>query len=146
MEDVQIRYTASCAETEALGASLAKALVAAGKKTAFIALFGDLGVGKTAFVRGFVSVLSPARVKSPTFAIVNEYRGGDLPLFHFDVYRIDGEDDLYSTGFYDYIDRGYLLCEWSENIRFALPRERIEVLIEKTDGADGRKITIRNIS
>ena len=104
---------------------------------------GDLGVGKTAFVRGFVSALAPgARVKSPTYTIVNEYRGGRIPVFHFDVYRIEGEDDLYSTGYYDYLDAGYLLCEWSEKIPFALPDDRITVEIAKTDGADGRRITL----
>ena len=136
-------FSASAAETEAVGRALAVRLRDAGKKTAFIALFGDLGVGKTAFVRGFVSALVPeARVKSPTYTIVNEYRGGGIPVFHFDVYRIEGEDDLYSTGYYDYLDAGYLLCEWSEKIPFALPDDRITVKIEKTDAADGRRITL----
>lgn len=135
--------TASAAATEAVGRALALRLRAAGKAAAFVALFGDLGVGKTAFVRGFVSALVPdARVKSPTYTIVNEYRGGDVPVFHFDVYRIEGEDDLYSTGYYDYLDTGYLLCEWSEKIPFALPDDRITVEIEKTDSADGRRITV----
>lgn len=135
--------TASEAATEAVGRGLALRLRAAGKAAAFVALFGDLGVGKTAFVRGFVSALVPdARVKSPTYTIVNEYRGGDVPVFHFDVYRIEGEDDLYSTGYYDYLDTGYLLCEWSEKIPFALPDDRITVEIEKTDSADGRRITV----
>lgn len=135
--------TASAAATEAVGRALALRLRAAGKAAAFVALFGDLGVGKTAFVRGFVSALVPdARVKSPTYTIVNEYRGGDVPVFHFDVYRIEGEDDLYSTGYYDYLDTGYLLCEWSEKIPFALPQDRITVEIEKTDSADGRRITV----
>ena len=140
----QMTYTtASAAATEAVGRALALRLRAAGKAAAFVALFGDLGVGKTAFVRGFVSALVPdARVKSPTYTIVNEYRGGDVPVFHFDVYRIEGEDDLYSTGYYDYLDAGYLLCEWSEKIPFALPGDRITVRIEKTDGADGRRITL----
>lgn len=135
--------TVSAAATEAVGRGLALRLRAAGKAAAFVALFGDLGVGKTAFVRGFVSALVPdARVKSPTYTIVNEYRGGDVPVFHFDVYRIEGEDDLYSTGYYDYLDTGYLLCEWSEKIPFALPDDRITVEIEKTDSADGRRITV----
>lgn len=140
----QMTYTtASAAATEAVGRGLALRLRAAGKAAAFVALFGDLGVGKTAFVRGFVSALVPdARVKSPTYTIVNEYRGGDVPVFHFDVYRIEGEDDLYSTGYYDYLDTGYLLCEWSEKIPFALPDDRITVEIEKTDSADGRRITV----
>lgn len=140
----QMTYTTvGTAETEAVGRALCERLLAAGRKTAFVALFGDLGVGKTAFVRGFVSALLPdARVKSPTYTIVNEYRGASIPVFHFDVYRIEGEDDLYSTGYYDYLDAGYLLCEWSEKIPFALPGDRITVRIEKTDGADGRRITL----
>lgn len=139
----QILFSASAEETEAVGATLARSLLQSGKKHAFIALYGDLGVGKTAFTRGFTAEVVPtARVKSPTYTIVNEYRGGTVPVFHFDMYRIDGDDDLYSTGFYDYIEGGYLLTEWSENIPFALPKERINVTIEKTDGGDGRRITI----
>ena len=140
----QMTYTtAGTAETEAVGRALCERLLAEGRRTAFVALFGDLGVGKTAFVRGFVSALLPdARVKSPTYTIVNEYRGASIPVFHFDVYRIEGEDDLYSTGYYDYLDAGYLLCEWSEKIPFALPGDCITVRIEKTDGADGRRITL----
>lgn len=130
------------ADTEAVGRALAAHLSDAGVTQAFIALWGDLGAGKTAFVRGFVSALSDARVKSPTYTIVNEY-SGRVPVYHFDMYRIDGEDDLYSTGFYDYLDAGFLLCEWSENIPFALPEKRIDVRIEKA-GETGRRITIED--
>lgn len=141
--DSQILVSTSAEETEKIGNALANALLAEGKTAAFIALFGDLGVGKTAFTRGFTAAIAPAaRVKSPTYTIVNEYRGGKVPVFHFDMYRIDGDDDLYSTGFYDYMDTGYLLTEWSENIPFALPQDRINVTIEKTDNGDGRRITI----
>ena len=143
MAQTTVYTSASAAQTEAVGRALCERLLAAGKPAAFVALFGDLGVGKTAFVRGFVSALAPdARVKSPTYTIVNEYRGGRIPVFHFDVYRIEGEDDLYSTGYYDYLDAGYLLCEWSEKIPFALPDDRIIVGIEKTDDSDGRRITL----
>ncbi len=137
----KILFSKATEETEQIGRALAEELLAAGKKSAFIALYGDLGVGKTAFTRGFVSVICPARVKSPTYTVVNEYRGGVIPVFHFDMYRIDGEDDLYSTGFYDYLESGYLLAEWSENIPFALPPSRIAVTIEKTD-VEARRITI----
>ena len=138
----EVFYTASAEETEDVGLSLAKRLLDAGKANAFVALYGDLGVGKTAFVRGFTSaVCATARVKSPTYTVVNEYRGGTVPVFHFDMYRIDGEEDLYSTGFYDYIDEGFILSEWSENIPFALPSERVDVTIEKV-GEDNRRITI----
>lgn len=141
----EILFTASTEETEGVGRALAQSLLEQGRKSVFVALYGDLGVGKTAFTRGFVSAICPARVKSPTYTVVNEYRGGCVPVFHFDMYRIDGEDDLYSTGFYDYLETGYLLSEWSENIPFALPRERIAVTIEK-DGVDARRITIEEIA
>lgn len=141
----KILSSASAEETEKIGKALANEFLSEGKRHAFVALFGDLGVGKTAFTRGFTSAICDARVKSPTYTVVNEYRGGEVPVFHFDMYRIDGDDDLYSTGFYDYIERGYLICEWSENIPFALPKERVNVTIEKTDGGDGRRITIEEI-
>ena len=97
-------------------------------------MYGDLGTGKTAFTRGFCSSASPCdRVCSPTFAIINEYRSGKIPVFHFDVYRIADDDDLYSTGFYEYIEQGFVLCEWSENIPYAIPESRIEVRISKPD-------------
>ena len=139
-------FSKSTEETEAVGRSIAEELLSADKKSVFVALYGDLGVGKTAFTRGFVSAICPsARVKSPTYTVVNEYRGGTVPVFHFDMYRIDGEDDLYSTGFFDYLETGYLLSEWSENIPFALPRERIAVTIEK-NGAEERRIIIEDIA
>ncbi|MBR5538961.1 MAG: tRNA (adenosine(37)-N6)-threonylcarbamoyltransferase complex ATPase subunit type 1 TsaE [Clostridia bacterium] len=125
-----------------IGRSLAERLVKDQRHTAFIALYGDLGVGKTAFVRGFTSAIcKDAKVKSPTYTVVNEYRGGVVPVFHFDMYRIVDDDDLYSTGFYDYVDEGIILSEWSENIPFAVPKEHISVKIEK-DGEDKRRITI----
>lgn len=113
------------------------------KRGDFIAFFGDLGSGKTAFTRGVAKKICPnCRVSSPTFAIVNEYEGGIFPIFHFDMYRICDDDNLYSTGFYDYFDRnGVIITEWSENITFALPQERYDVVFEKT-GDTSRKITI----
>lgn len=150
IENIEIeKITDSVDQTLDLGKALADILVE--RKTAFIAMFGDLGTGKTAFVRGFCSRISPTdKIFSPTFAIINEYRGGELPIYHFDVYRITDDDDLYSTGFYEYVDRedGIILCEWSENIPYALPSERIEVYIEKIDPLnfpDKRKITIKEI-
>ena len=143
--DKRILFSASADETENIGKEFAKKLLEQGAKCAFIALYGDLGVGKTAFTRGFTSAICEARVKSPTYTVVNEYRGGIVPVFHFDMYRIDGDDDLYSTGFYDYIDTGYLICEWSENIPFALPAHRTNITIEKTDNGDGRRITIEEL-
>lgn len=137
--------TLSPEETEAAGARLAEILTK--EQTAlprFIAMYGDLGSGKTAFTRGFTSVVSPASaVRSPTFTLVNEYRSGSIPVFHFDMYRIDGEDDLYSIGFYDYLSRGFCLCEWSENIEFALPDEYLRTEIFRTGRSDDeRSITV----
>ena len=136
--------THSTEETESFGASLAEAIEEDSSLPRFIALYGDLGVGKTAFVRGFTSIFAKsARVKSPTFALVNEYRGDTLSVFHFDMYRIEDEDELYSIGFYDYQDRnGICLTEWSENIEYALPERYFSVKIEKCEGdTELRKIT-----
>ena len=140
-------FTNSVEETESYGKALAERLANDLSLPRFIALYGDLGVGKTAFVRGFTSVFAEnARVKSPTFALVNEYRGASLSVFHFDMYRISDEDELYSIGFYDYQDRnGICLTEWSENIEYALPDEYFSVRIEKCDNGENnaelRKIT-----
>lgn len=138
--------TNSTEETESVGIMLANCFLSDSALPRFVAMYGDLGVGKTAFVRGFTSVFSPkAKVKSPTFALVNEYRGDTTSVFHFDMYRINDEDELYSIGFYDYLDRnGICLTEWSENIEFALPDKHLAVNIEKCpDGhSDMRKITV----
>ena len=137
-------YTNSVEETENYGIYLAKKIAEDKTLPRFIALYGDLGVGKTAFVRGFTSVFAQkARVKSPTFALVNEYKGDSLSVFHFDMYRITDEDELYSIGFYDYQDRnGICLTEWSENIEYALPEEYFSVKIEKcVENTDRRKIS-----
>ena len=146
----KITKTLSPTDTEAVGAELANAIQGDGDLPRFVALFGDLGVGKTAFVRGFTSVLAPnARVKSPTFALVNEYKGEGLSVFHFDMYRITDEDELYSIGFFDYADRrGVCLTEWSENIEFALPESYIRAEIVKSDpegSPDEREITLELI-
>ena len=137
------RITASPAETEAVGAAVAVQL-ADGTLPPFVALYGDLGVGKTALTRGLASVLAPgALVRSPTFALVNEYRAGKTPLFHFDMYRVEGEDDLESIGYWDYLDRGICVVEWSEKIPFALPDRYLRVTIEKLPSlVDARKITV----
>ena len=136
-------FTNSPEETEAFGASVGKKITEDPTLPRFIALYGDLGVGKTAFVRGLASVLAKSSiVRSPTFAIVNEYRGEDGSLFHFDMYRIEDEDELYSIGFFDYLDRGISVVEWSENIPFALPERYIKIEISKISTAepDKRKI------
>ncbi|MBR2019518.1 MAG: tRNA (adenosine(37)-N6)-threonylcarbamoyltransferase complex ATPase subunit type 1 TsaE [Clostridia bacterium] len=146
---MEIIQTSCVAETEACGAYLADLMQKDPSLPPFVALYGDLGVGKTAFIRGFASVISPnAVVRSPTFALVNEYRAKPRSLFHFDMYRIDSEEDLYSIGFYDYLDRnGICLVEWSEKIPFAMPEERIRVTIEKDrpDHPDSRTVTIESV-
>ena len=126
--------------TEDIASELAKEL----KNGDFVAMYGDLGVGKTAFVRGLARVLAPtATVKSPTYTVVNEYKGDGCKLYHFDVYRIEDDDDLYSIGFYDYIKRGISVCEWSENIPYAIPEDAHRVTIERVPEDTGkRKITI----
>ena len=146
MENTNTIYTTCAAETEQCGAELAKLLLQDTTLPRFVALFGDLGVGKTAFVRGFASVVTPAAaVRSPTFSLVNEYRARPISLFHFDMYRIESEDDLLSIGFDDYLMRdGFCLTEWSENIIEFIPSESVRVTIEKDDAAntDHRRITI----
>ena len=139
--------TNSPEETEQIGYEVAELIKNDTTLPSFIALYGDLGVGKTAFVRGFTKLFSPsALVRSPTFALVNEYPSKESRrLFHFDMYRITDEDDLYSIGYYDYLDDGSIcLVEWSENIPYAIPDEHIRVEIIKTnlDTPDERKITI----
>ena len=137
-----IRITANPDETEKVGSEVAKLALDVG----FIALYGDLGAGKTAFVRGVAKEVAPgATVSSPTYSIVNEYSpaGERKPtLFHFDMYRITDEDSLYSIDFDAYFERGALMVtEWSENIGFALPERYIKAEIEKL-GENERKITV----
>lgn len=119
--------THNARETEALGAKIAEKLCG----TEVIALFGGLGMGKTAFTRGLAGALGAGEnVSSPTFALVNEY-SGKYNIFHFDMYRVNTWDDLYSTGFFDYIDNGIIIIEWSENIEEALPADCIKIRISK---------------
>ena len=146
MEVITVFNSQSVTDTESFGAKLASAMLTDSSLPKFIALYGDLGVGKTAFVRGFTSQISPSsRVKSPTFALVNEYKGSLMSVFHFDMYRIENEDELYSIGFYDYLQRkGICLVEWSENIEDSLPDEylRVEIVKDSTENTDSRKITV----
>ena len=132
--------TNSPAETEKIGYSLAKVV----NSNCIVAMFGDLGAGKTAFTRGFTKGMGiNADVSSPTFALVNEYRGNGKAVYHFDMYRITGWDDLYSTGYFDYLDEGAcLIIEWSENIEAILPDDCIRVTITKTDDFNQRNINI----
>ena len=120
----------SVEETEAFGAALAPAL----HSGAVLALFGGMGMGKTALVRGIARGMGlTAPVSSPTFALVHDY-GGTPPLVHFDMYRVSGWDDLYSTGFFDYLAAGAMLVvEWSENIENALPADAIRLYFSAPD-------------
>ena len=129
--------------TEEIGAALASAVSDAYPHTpVFVALYGDLGAGKTAFVRGFASVLSPgSRVKSPTYTIVNEYRMGTYPLFHFDLYRMEAPDALDSIGFEEYLNSGVCIAEWSEHLGDARPVKTLNVTITKLD-ENRRAITL----
>ena len=130
--------TKSPEETERLGEQLGKTLHG-GEGIAYL---GDLGAGKTAFTRGLARGLEiPMRVTSPTYTIVNEYTGGRLPLFHFDMYRLSSSDELFDIGWEDYLLRGGVCAvEWSENVRDAM-EDAITVSIEKTDD-ETRRITI----
>ena len=129
-------------QTEELGFRTAKALPAGG---AVIALFGELGAGKTAFVRGLARGLGvEEEVVSPTFTIVNEY-AGDRELFHFDMYRLGSADELFDIGWEDYLSReGVCAVEWSENVPEAFDGSEIRVTIEKT-ADDARKITLEGV-
>ena len=125
-------------ETEALGEKLAKLL----RPGTVLAYLGDLGAGKTAFTRGLARGLGCREtVTSPTYTIVNEYLGGRLPLFHFDMYRLASSDDLWDIGWEDYLDRqGVCAVEWSENVPEAMTGA-LTVRIEKL-GDTVRRITI----
>lgn len=131
--------TNSPAETEAVAENFALSLVGG----EVIAFKGPMGMGKTCFTRGLAKGLGfSGQVNSPTFALVNEYIGGRLPLYHFDMYRIEGWEDLYSSGFFDYKESGGVIAaEWSENIEGALDDSAIVVKIERIDD-NTRKITI----
>ena len=130
--------TNSPVETETIGAALACVLEAG----TILAYKGDLGAGKTAFTRGLAKGLGcKDLVTSPTYTIVNEYLGGRLPLFHFDMYRLASSDDLWDIGWEDYLERnGVCAVEWSENVEDAL-EDPIFITIEKL-GEDSRQITI----
>lgn len=131
------------AETEALGRRLA-AVLAPG---AVVAYRGDLGMGKTAFTRGLARGLGyEGRVTSPTFTIVNEYEGGGLPLFHFDMYRLGSADELFDIGWEDYLARkGVCAVEWSENVSDALEEGTLSVEICRGETDGQRMITVMGV-
>ncbi len=133
-------------ETEEIAATLANDLIRAGARHAFIALYGEMGVGKTAFARGFGRALGCQNVKSPTYTVVTEHRGTPVPLFHFDLYRLQDADDLVSVGYDDYLLRdGYILTEWSERIPEEIPEDAITVRITRMGDGNERQIEIGGI-
>jgi len=132
-------FTNTVDDTEQAGIMLARSLTPG----TVVAMYGDLGAGKTAFVRGLARGLhSSSRVTSPTFTIVNEYNG-DLPLFHFDMYRLSCADELFDIGWEDYLARGGVcVVEWSENVSRAFDGTEISVTIDKLSDTE-RKITVK---
>ena len=132
--------TASEAETEALGEALGRTL----SPGAVVAFTGDLGAGKTAFTRGLARGLDIGeRVTSPTFTIVNEYEGGRLPLFHFDMYRLGSSDELFDIGWEDYLRRGGVCAvEWSEKVADVLSG-CIQVDIRRGERDSDRIVSIK---
>lgn len=121
----------SVAQTEEYGYRLAKDLSAG----TVVAFFGGMGMGKTALVRGLAAGrgLNREEVSSPTFALVHDY-GGTPPLIHFDMFRVRTWEDLYATGFFDYLDSGCILAvEWSENIEAALPENTVRIHLKQVD-------------
>ncbi len=132
-------FSHSTEETEKIAHDLALTL----KGNEVLAMFGTLGMGKTAFVRGLAKGLNNfSEISSPTFAIAHDY-GGNPHLYHFDMYRISTWDDLYSTGFFDYLDLGGIFAvEWSENIENVLPENYIRIEFEKGENENERIINI----
>ena len=136
-----VTVTRSRTETEYLASEFAKTVEAG----TVIAFEGDLGAGKTCFTSGFAKGMGyDGEVNSPTFALVNEYLGGRLDIYHFDMYRVEGWDDLYTTGYFEYLEMGgVLMVEWSENIASALPDDTVKVTIEAISENE-RRITIED--
>lgn len=134
-------YSKNLSDTDAIAAEIASLM----KPGDVLALYGEMGAGKTAFVRGLVKALCPEclpLVHSPTFAIVNEYEGDTLTVYHYDLYRIADEDDLYSTGYFDRLGgKGIVVTEWSELIDGAIPADAYRLRIEKA-GETERKFTL----
>lgn len=135
--------TESPVETESFGEKLAEHL----KPGSVIAMFGPMGAGKTALTRGIARGLGIAEgVSSPTFALVHEYEG-KFPVYHFDMYRVESWDDLYSTGFFDYLDAGgVVIVEWSENIENAIPDDAIQISLRQGKSENERIISLDGVN
>ena len=143
-KDPRTVVTRSEAETIALGASFAEGL----RPGDVVALYGTLGTGKTHFIKGICRGLGAGEhVTSPTFTIVNEYRGGRIAVYHFDFYRMKDQRELRDIGFDEYLDGdGVCLLEWAERVAGRLPARRYEVSLAFGDGADARRITIGEVA
>ncbi len=134
-------YSNSPEDTENLAKKIASLL----QGNEVVALYGDLGAGKTAFTRGFADFFGlKDEVSSPTFSLVNEYEGSKVKIYHFDMYRVSTLEDLESTGFFDYIGKGIFIVEWSENIEKHLPSNAINIRFQKTS-ENSRIINVRGI-
>lgn len=137
-------FTNSPQETEALGKNLGRCMEDEGLTLAL--LYGEMGAGKTALVRGFCSELSPlSRVKSPTYTIVNEYRRGRVPIFHFDLCRLSSADELDSFGFEEYLSEGICIIEWPDILGDFLPENAVNLTFTKS-GEQGRIIAVEGLS
>ncbi len=135
--------TSSDSDTFALGAALGKYIKENNLPRAFIAVYGDLGAGKTVFTKGMASVLAPkSRVKSPSYTIVNQYLSGNVPVYHFDFYRINSTLELEGIGYDDCVDGGICIAEWCEKIEGELPIDTVSVNIEKC-GDTSREISFK---
>lgn len=136
----QVLYAQSEAETEEIGEMLGKSL----KPDTVVAMYGGMGMGKTAMTRGIARGLGFfGRVTSPTFAIVNEYQG-DIPIFHFDLFRLSGAEELYDIGFEEYLTRGgVLVIEWFENAEGVCQADIEITILPVLDNEDAREIQIR---
>ena len=143
-----IYRVSSDVETEAIGKKLAETLTKLGIKRAYIAMRGEMGVGKTVFTRGFVSHFGRANVKSPTYTIVNEYKAGGKNIYHFDLYRISDGDDLESIGYHEYVESdAYSIVEWSERVPEYIPSDAITVTISRVaEDESARDIEIEGVS
>lgn len=135
-------------ETELLGKKLAEMLTTLGKTRAYIAMKGEMGVGKTVFTRGFVSHFGKANVKSPTYTIVNEYKPSGTNIYHFDLYRISDSDDLESIGYHEYVESdAYSIVEWSERVPEYIPDDAITVTISRVaEDESYRDIEIKGVA
>lgn len=138
---MSVYVSKSLEDTALLGKRIAEKI----KEDSVIAYFGGMGMGKTTLTRSIVEALGGGDcVSSPTFAIVNEYQG-KCSIYHFDMYRVTNWDDLYSTGFFDYLDNGIIIIEWSENIENALPDNTIKIYISHGNDENERIFKIEGL-